>query len=554
MPQVPENLKPQLAILAKYHFWMLAVFAPLLLVPMLLLGRGALQAKITQQAGQIKGKISDIEGVQRVSPHPNDGWAKELDTDTKRVNAETFAEWQSFWDSQADLRTWPAELGADFIGAVSALPADGKLQRPLLVRYQNMVKELVKQLPGRMGADQAMEVVEDDEKKRPGLDGPRAEEPPPSDALVTWSADSQVEIYNSFVWEKPPTTEQVVLAQEELWVYGLLCDVIAGVNRGAPGPYAAPVSAVDEVAVGYIAAEDAPGGAGTSRLRSPSAGTGEQKGGSAAMGMGMGMSSPDMAGGGAAGGAASGGAGGGGGGAVRPPHPRFSSSKGSGGGSGMAGMKPGMMPGGMSGPGMPGVAGGGGADAAAEAPPQFRDWIYVDFDSKPLLAADLEKSPAAEMVHLMPFTLRVVVDQRKLDALLSALATSPVPIDVRQVRINPESASRSIGKDKGGSSRGATPNMMGMGMGSGAGMGPGMMPGGGGPGFGAEKSGGVGRPFDVRVELRGTIGIATPPNGKVVGIEPTQPTEPAAADAASVTNPAAVRRRDDDTTPQEDAA
>ena len=223
----------------------------------------------------------------------------------------------------------------------------------------------------------------------------------------------------------------------------------------------------------------------------------------------------------------------------------------------MAGMKPGMMPGGMSGPGMPGMAGGGGADAAAEAPPQFRDWIYVDFDSKPLLATDLEKSPAAEMVHLMPFTLRVVVDQRKLDALLTALATSAVPIDVRQVRINPESASRTPGKAKGGTSRaGGAPAMMGMGMGAGAAasMGPGMMPGGGGPGFGSETKGASGRPFDVRVELHGTIGIATPPNGKVVGIEPAQQPEPAAADAAAVTNPAAVRRRNDDTTPQEDAA
>jgi len=215
------------------------------------------------------------------------------------------------------------------------------------------------------------------------------------------------------------------------------------------------------------------------------------------------------------------------------------------------------MPGGVSGPGSPGIAGG--ADAAAEAPPQFRDWIYVDFDSKPLLAADLAKSPAAEMVHLMPFTLRVVVDQRKLDGLLTALATANVPIDVRQVRINPESASRTPGKAKGGSSgRTGTPGVLGMGAGGGAGasagMGPGMMPGGGGPGFGAERKGVSGRPFDVRVELRGTIGIATPPDGKVVGIETTQPTEPAAADAAAVTNPAAVRRRDDDTTPSEDAA
>lgn len=546
MPQVPDNLKPQLAILAKYHFWMLALVTPLVLVPLLILGRGALQAKITQQAGQIKGKISDIESVQRVSPHPNDGWAKELDTDTKRVNAETFAEWQSFWDSQTQLRTWPGELGGDFVGAVATLTPEAKLPRPLLVRYQNMVKDLVKQLPARMGADQSMEVVEDDDKRRPGEEQPVAA----SNALVTWAAENQTEIYESFVWEKPPTTQQVVLAQEELWVYGVLCDAIATVNQGAPGAYAAPVSAVDELTVGYLAAEDTPGGIGTSRLRSPKAGTGaEQQGGAGSMG----MSSPPMGG---PAGPTPGGAGGGDGGAaagpMRPPHPRFSSGTESGGGrGGMSGMMPGMMPGGVSGPGAPG---GGGADAAAEPKFDLRDWIYVDFDSKPLLGADLEKSSAAEMVHLMPFTLRIVVDQRKLDALLATLATADVPIDVRQVRINPEVASRAARKSGGTGSGRTGPSMMGMGMGAGAGMGPGMMPGRGGMGPGAESGGRTVRPFDVKVELRGTIGLATPPNGKVLGIEPAAPAEPAAADAAAVSHPAAVRRRDDDTTPQEDAA
>ena len=124
-------------------------------------------------------------------------------------------------------------------------------------------------------------------------------------------------------------------------------------------------------------------------------------------------------------------------------------------------------------------------------PPEMRlrEWIYVDFDGKPLAAADLATAPAARMTHLMPFVLRVVMDQRRLDPLLVDLARSPVPIDVREVRINP------------GAARGA------------------------GEGGQAEASGG--RTHDVIVELRGTVGLATPPTAAGVGLEPAAP--PAAA-------------------------
>ncbi len=131
--------------------------------------------------------------------------------------------------------------------------------------------------------------------------------------------------------------------------------------------------------------------------------------------------------------------------------------------------------------------------AAPTAPEdQLREWIYVDFTGKPLTAAELATAPAAQMMHLMPFVLRLAMDQRKLDALLVALATNPLPIDVRQVRVNPS-------QQTGG------------------------RPGQGGfaeqPSFGAAEGLGatLGRPHDVVVELRGTVGLATSPDPRVLG-------------------------------------
>ena len=105
------------------------------------------------------------------------------------------------------------------------------------------------------------------------------------------------------------------------------------------------------------------------------------------------------------------------------------------------------------------------------------------------------------MVNLVPFTLRVVIDQRKVDRLLQELATGDVPIDVRQVRINPSSQATAAGGPLQGSG--------------------GFLPGSSEPGGGASGAAEQRRrPFDVTLEVRGTVGLATPPNAALFGVQP----------------------------------
>lgn len=153
---------------------------------------------------------------------------------------------------------------------------------------------------------------------------------------------------------------------------------------------------------------------------------------------------------------------------------------------------------------MPGeMLGGGFADEADSADSLLRNWIYVDADGRPLTAEELETSPDTKLAHLVPFVVRGRVDQRKFDRLLRTLATWPVPIDVRQVRINP----------------GAT--------GGGAEINRPMMPQTGRDGSG---DGGV-RRYDFTVELRGMIALANPPDPAILGIDESGDSDPAAADA-----------------------
>jgi len=568
MAMIPDSVRPYWDFVAKYHFWLLAPLVPALILPTLFMANNKLSAEIASKRTEIDGKISALKQIEGKSPHPNDSWTNDIDKRTARVKRETLAEWQRFWDSQVELQAPPAELGADFLQRLSNLRPGKELQRQLLERYQSTVRDLVKQLPKRMGADVAM-IDPDAQLAEGGGEGPAGGPPggmammmnrmgPPgggapgmphrlSTALVEWNPADQQRLYDSFHWDKPPRTKQMLLAQEELRVYGLLCDQIAFMNQGAGGTYNAAIPHVEQLAVGYPACEDEPAFSTVGRMQEP----GAEGAGATGMGMGMGRSMMMPMGGGDSDSAGAAGAGG----QIKPQHPRFLPKEGQ---SGMTrGMS--MMPqmGGSDSEGA-GTAAAKGPDTSDEA---FLTWIYVDAEGKPLKGEEVAKSPSALMTHLMPFTIRVTIDQRKLDAFLLQLATSTVPIDIRQIRLNPSAAAA------GGP---------GMGMGSmmgppGGGMGGppnrGMMPrpgqqsgGEDGPMAGMAGAGSMVRPHDIVLELRGTIALATQPNPEALGLAaegggdaggdaadplpaadtpPAQEAEPAAVDPADA-GPAAA--------------
>ncbi|MFM7108290.1 MAG: hypothetical protein ACKOZU_06770 [Planctomycetaceae bacterium] len=440
---VPDQLRPALAAAAKHHFWILAALVPLVLVPLLFVGSADLRARIAAQRRQIESKVGQARAVTAVQPHPNEGWRVAIDSDAESVRRETLDEGRRFWHGQTGFRVWPAELGDAFLDDVVKLKPGGKLDRTSLVRYQNVAPRLVRALPKRMGVEDAMaEQPRDGTLTNLSRPATAALAPP-----LAWSAASQKRLYDSFVWTRVPNTTQVVLAQEELWVYGLFCDLLAGFVKGATGAHDSALTLVDELSVGFPANAD-PAQA-QQRILLPKAAEGAPEGRLPGM-----MELPPGPGPGA------------GGVAQTPWNPRFT-------GGGPAEPRPEFQT-------------APGEQPATSGEDAYRGWVYVDLAGRPLSAADLAAAPDMQMVHLMPFVLRVVVDQRQIDRLLTTLAASSIPIDVRQVRVNPGAG----GGDGGGA--GAVPGMRELPTG------PGAAP-------------TTRRPNDVLVEIRGSVALATRP-------------------------------------------
>ena len=215
-------------------------------------------------------------------------------------------------------------------------------------------------------------------------------------------------------------------------------------------------------------------------------------------------------------------------------------------------------PAGPAGPGMPGMAG-----AVASTDPG--EWRYVDTNYKPVEIKQLREALKANppdpknaflvVAKRMPLRLRLTVDQRKLHRLMAECGNSPLPIEIRQVRINRQAGASSGGMD-GGMSPGMSPSygpgemgvMPGMPGGSGTAapdMGPGP-----GPGYASPEGGMFGGmmaagdlksrasvsstnpAYDVPIELYGVIYIYNPVAkeklGSQPGASPAAPAVPAA--------------------------
>lgn len=479
MVQIPDSVRPYVIGIQKFHFWILAAVVPLVLLPLLFMAQAGISQKIVTQRSKIKSSLDSITSILGKTPHPNEKWSEQIGARAREINSETLQVWEQLWKAQEPLRQWPESLGDDFVKAASSLRPDASLRRSLLERYQNGIRPVVRQLPGRMGADELMSDAASNEgmpvtRRQPLERGPQEKLP----SLLQWSGEDQQQLFTSFDWEEPPSTTQVVMAQEELWMYGVMCDVIRNVNsvpvaadpKAVITPANIAIPLVQELKVGYPAAEDDPGGRTSQRILriQQAGGIGEGE---------MPVSEPTMVGpeGGVAG---------------RPAHPRFGDG---GGGGGGLGMPMGMGPG--------GAEGGLGAEGGASPEDALKNWVYVDLEGKPLLASDLAAAPASQIFRLMPFVLRTTIDQRALDRLLVELASAPVPIDTRQVRINADQSSvgEFSGRGSGGPRGGQSPQFN-------------------APSSDANAGGNRARLHDVNVELRGTLAIVMRPDPSLLKV------------------------------------
>jgi hypothetical protein len=247
-----DKVKIFLAVLKKHQFW---VFCGVMLLTTLAcwwLATGGLASQFTARASSING---DFNGAKVQPGHPNQDCIDKIDKDLhKSLKENVLHAWQTLYSEQQDKNPFPTDLlGEPFEKQFKKLKLPQScLDEPYREKYQAFIKDYLPRLLKMIDVRRASKdkdykaflgdrgAVERPDAPpmaaAPGLGGLFGHNPAADKELVgivDWDATSFEKLKAHFAWPLTPSTLQVVIAQEDLWVYEALLRVVQNVNKAA---------------------------------------------------------------------------------------------------------------------------------------------------------------------------------------------------------------------------------------------------------------------------------------------------------------------------------
>lgn len=515
-----DYVKKILTFVRKYHFWVLAGVVLIVVFVFWSTASARLSQNYESRKSQLENHFGNMVQLAGQNNPANEAVYNILRGVHEQLQKNVMRGWRYLYEEQTKNNPLPSVLGEDFIKAWEERGPHDELPAHLIDRYWNFIRDHFPKLLER-GDIRRPKNPEQLTRGTSGRGTPGLLEGGPGGTMgpeqiehigkVVWDKSNYDQLVARFVWTRRPTTREIRLAQEDLWVCETLLNIIKDLNKDSTSHYNASVKRIMALDIGPYATKafyEARDVLGLKMLTGlgAAAGAGGMPGGTPG-GPGLGPGAPPLEGvpGGLTPGMMEG----------APP------------GAMPPGMSPGMMEGGMPGmmPGMPpaGTSGMGHLEALYLN-------RYIDQNEQPVpLENGLPKHPFSEF-KMMPIRMYLMMDQRKISELLVRCANSNMPIEIRQVRLNPGRAAKVNYSATGVSTASMIPGMPGMMPGM-EGLGP-MAPGGEGllgpqvPGGGIGEGPGVGPgtgeaayrgPYDVAIEVLGIIYIYERPDESKLG-------------------------------------
>lgn len=262
-----DKLNIILAAVKKYQFWVLCGVTLLTTLVCWWLATSGLAEQFKSRKSQIEG---DISGTSIKPNHPNQGVIAKINEQHALLKKGVFEAWKTLYSEQKKNNPFPTKvLGEDFQKQFESLPPPpqplGRLDNIFLERYQRFLIE--KYLPGLSKMIEMRRPVETEtDANRPAGNNPRPRAWPgvggtmsrsltggneeEMTGIVDWNATDYDRLLGRFTWTEVPSTLEVVLAQEDLWVYEALLRVIQSANKGATTQSNAAVKKIEALEIG----------------------------------------------------------------------------------------------------------------------------------------------------------------------------------------------------------------------------------------------------------------------------------------------------------------
>jgi len=260
-----DKLKPILAGMLKYHFWVLLGIVVVIALFTWNSAVGHLDDEFSKNKSQIDQQFSKVDNLNTEMVELDNGeirfansqWQEDTLDKAKKLRTEVKSAWWTIYEKQRQARKWP-DLGEQVTGEtfgnwVDSHPADTPLPtsedgEDAVELYKETLAQQVAELPELVAAAPIPEF--NPKRRRPEEDdvNPMMSDP----GGVRWSAANYHAIKQRLTPPAEPTAGWALQAQEDIWVYQMLLEAIDKCNgvRGERDKYNLPINRIEFIDLG----------------------------------------------------------------------------------------------------------------------------------------------------------------------------------------------------------------------------------------------------------------------------------------------------------------
>jgi hypothetical protein len=243
-----DQLKVYLGHLKKHHFWVLLGLVFMLSSVAYYLGSNQFASEFEKNRSKIKASEMALTQIMGNFEHPNQNYIDLLKQRQGALDEEVDGVWRQLYQAQQQITVWP-----EWLPELQTLGPDEAMRDEWKLRYINRIP---KELPSLMATLNLRNKVEVEASADSGdtSKGRQGKGKAEYEGLIHWDESQRQAFELAYKWDVTPSDVAVKVAQENLWIYRTLFDVLAKTNKEATEHLTAPIKAIERLDIAQAAA------------------------------------------------------------------------------------------------------------------------------------------------------------------------------------------------------------------------------------------------------------------------------------------------------------
>jgi hypothetical protein len=220
-----DSLKPIITNVKKYHFWVLAAVVLAVSLTTWWWATAEMTRQTESRKRKLDGHFGEMSRIVSVPNHPNQATINAIKATTEELKKVVHQAWKKMYDIQHEANQLPDVLSEGFKRRFRGLTPGKELEAGDLEFYQNNIRHYLPELW------KLADIALPKQSQPDGRGNP--DQPVEMTGIVEWNEANRKQLEDRLSWQQRPTTAEVRLAQEDLWVYEALLKVIKATNGDA---------------------------------------------------------------------------------------------------------------------------------------------------------------------------------------------------------------------------------------------------------------------------------------------------------------------------------